>query len=349
MPGRRQGRLNVALPLALGLTVVLLALAFFTLRGLFGSPAVPDFQGAGDGQAMVRVVAGENATDIGRTLAEAGVVQSAAAFGQVAAQDSRSRSVQPGSYRLRQKMSSAAALDLLLDPSSRVRGRTVVPEGFTVEQTLDRIAESTDISLVDLKAAAAKPAQLGLPSYAGGRLEGFLFPATYDVEPGTTATQILTTLVDRYEQTADEIGLEQRARTVGRTPYEIVVVASLIEREVRKDDELPKVARVVYNRLRRDMPLQIDAAVLYGLGRTSGGLTQSDLDKDTPFNNRRRTGLPPTPIASPGKATLEAALAPAAGGWLYYVLVDTDGTSLFTADYDAFLAARDKARRDGVF
>lgn len=346
--GRRRHRALLAVPLALVLLLGMLGAGVLLLRGVFSSEPAADFQGAGRGEVIVRVEPGDSASDIGGTLTASGVVRSVEAFVRLATEDSRARSVQPGSYQLRRQMSSAAALDLLLDPAARVRGRVVVPEGLTVAQTLDRIADSTDIPLADLKAAAGRPAQLGLPAYARGRLEGFLFPATYEIEPGVTAVEALTMMIDRFEQAAGDVQLEQRARAVGRTPYEIVVVASLIEREVKRDDELPKVARVVYNRLAKNMPLGIDAAILYGLGRTSGGLKQSELDRDTPYNNRLRTGLPPTPIASPGQATLQAALRPAAGNWLYYVLVSTDGRSLFTADYGDFVNAKSKAQREGV-
>ncbi len=223
-----------------------------------------------------------------------------------------------------------------------------IPEGFRMEQTLARIAERTDIPLADLQAAAARPEQLGLPSYAKS-LEGFLFPATYQVDPGTTAVEVLRTMVTRFEQSAQSLGLEQKARALGLTPYEVVTVASLIEREVRFDDELPKVARVVYNRLEQGETLGIDAAILYGLGRTSGELRQSELDRVTPYNLRKVRGLPPTPIASPGEKTIEAALNPEGGDILFYVLSSKDGRSTFTRTLAEHNRAVAKAKREGVF
>jgi UPF0755 protein len=247
-------------------------------------------------------------------------------------------------------MAAADALDLLLDPASRVVGRVTVPEGLTVEQTLETLAEGTELPIEQYRAAAEDVDALGLPDYAQGQLEGFLFPATYDVEPGTTPTQVLSLMVDRFEQAAESVDLVAGAERLGYTPYEIVVVASLIEREVKKDDEYPKVARVVYNRLEQGIPLGIDASILYGVGKTAGGeVTASDLAAETPYENRRRTGLPPTPIASPGEATLRGALDPAEGDILYYVLASKDGTTFFTDDYQAFLDQRDKSRAEGVF
>jgi UPF0755 protein len=133
------------------------------------------------------------------------------------------------------------------------------------------------------------------------------------------------------------------------TPYQVITVASLIERESRLQEEYPKVARVVYNRLAKKMTLGIDASILYGLGRTSGVLHASELAKDTPYNTRLHTGLPPTPIASPGDAAIEAALQPSPGDWLYYVLENKDGHQLFTSSYAEFLKQVAKSKAEGVF
>ena len=314
-----------------------------------GSSA-PDFDGQGTGEAVVQVMPGDTAGDVADTLVEEGVVASRAAFFEEALGDPRSTSLQPGFYKLRLKMSAAAALDLLLDPSARLVGRVTVPEGRTVPQTLQTLAEGTEIPLEQYQAAAADPASLGLPEYANGNLEGFLFPATYEVEPGTTAQQVLTQMIDRFQQAAETVGLEEGAERLGLTPYEVVIVASLIEREVKFDDEYGQVARVVYNRLDRGIPLGIDAAIAFGVGKTAGEpLTKSDLAKDTPYENRRQTGLPPTPIASPGEATLKGALNPVDGDILYYVLATKEGRTFFTNDYNAFLRQRDKSRAEGVF
>ncbi|MCY7365160.1 MAG: endolytic transglycosylase MltG [Frankiaceae bacterium] len=344
---------------ALAVLFLLLLVAALVVGALFagsklvdrlGGSDAQDFSGEGSGEVVVQVEPGNTAGDVADTLVEEGVVASRAAFFEVAAGDPRSTGLQPGFYRLRMEMSSAAALELLLDPTARVVGRVTIPEGRTVEQTLEALAEGTEIPLADYQAAAADPAALGLPEYAAGQLEGFLFPATYDVEPGTTAADVLTLMVDRFKQAAETVGLEEGAERLGYTPYEIVIVASLIEREVRVDDEYGQVARVVYNRLEQGIPLGIDAAVLFGVGKTAGGeVTASDLAADTPYENRRQTGLPPTPIASPGEATLAGALAPVDGDILYYVLATEDGRSFFTSDYNEFLRQRDKSRAEGIF
>jgi UPF0755 protein len=351
-PGGRHRRK----PTVAALLVVLVVLVVLVATGAYGVGKVrshfrdaPDYSGSGTGTAVVQIQPGDTAYSLAVRLAEMGIVKSAAAFRKVAAKNDDAANLQPGFYQLHEHMSAAAALDLLLDPRSRLRGRATIPEGSTVQQALALLAKSTEVPLEDLKAAAANPAALGLPSYANGKLEGFLFPATYDIEPGTSAVEVLTTMVDRFEEAADASGLLQRSKELGITPYQAVVVASLIERESKLDEEYPKVARVVYNRLEQKIPLYIDASILYGLGRTSGGLKKSELARDTPYNTRLHAGLPPTPISNPGEAALEGALAPVSGDILYYVLANKDGHHLFTADYNEFLRQKAKSQAEGIF
>ena len=349
---KRRGRV-VALLFVLLLAVALIAGAVLVggrVLDKLREPDAPDFEGQGTGEAVIQIEPGDNAGDVADTLLAKGVVASRKAFFDVAASDPRATRLQPGFYQLRLKMSAAAAFELLLDPAARLVGRVTIPEGRNVEQTLEILAKNTEIPLADYQAAAKDPSKLGLPSYAENRLEGFLFPATYEVEPGTTATEVLTTMVDRFKQAAETVGLEEGAKRLGLTPYEVVIVASLIEREVKFDDEYGKVARVVYNRLDQGIPLGIDAAIAFGVGKNAGEpLTKSDLAKDTPYENRRKTGLPPTPIASPGEATLAGAMNPVEGDILYYVLATAEGRSFFTNDYNAFLRQRDKSRAEGIF
>lgn len=350
-PRGRRRRRRLAPLVVLALVLALLVGLFLGGRAVldaFRSPAVADYSGEGTGEVVVQVEPNSTASEIAQTLEAKGVVKSARAFTLAAVEDPDSRKLQPGTYTLRKQMSGASALALLLDPDSRLRGRVVVPEGLTVAQTLQRIADATEIPLAELQAAAKDAGALGLPPYAKG-LEGFLFPATYEMEPGTTAVQALSMMVRRFSVAATATGLEAKAAALGRTPYEIVIVASLIEREVRFDDELPKVAQVVYNRLEQGETLGIDAAILYGLGRTSGALKQSELDRETPYNLRKVRGLPPTPIASPGEATIKAALNPTGGDILFYVLATKEGRSVFTSTLAEHNRAVAKAKREGIF
>ena len=348
---RRRRRRRVLVPL-----VVLLVLGLAGAGALYGGRSllgrfgtIPDYAGEGSGSVLVRVEPGDTATDIAATLLAKGVVKSEGAFRDAAKDDPRSVSIQPGIYRLHKQMSGVAALALMLDPAARVLSRVTVPEGLTVAATLKLIADKTALPADDLQAAAKDTASLGLPAYAKGRLEGFLFPETYDVEPGTTAADLLQAMVAMYKERVDASGLSARAREVGLSPYQLLVVASLVEKETQRDDERGKVARVIYNRLDQDYFLGVDAAILYGLGRSRGGLTQADLARDTPYNNRIHKGLPPTPIANPGLASVKGAVEPAAGRWLYYVLnSDKSGRHIFTDDEDVFNTAKAKCRAAGL-
>lgn len=337
------------------LVVALLALlAGAVFGGLYAlrrleQPSVADYQGSGTGSVVVQVLSGETAGQIAVRLAERGVVASAAAFNQAAIANPQSRSLQPGTYRLREHMSGSAALAMLLDPSSRLRGRVVLPEGITLSEALRTISTSAKLPLAQVEAAAKNTAALGLPDYAKGRLEGFLFPATYDVDPGTTAQQLLRTMVARYRQAAEQLDLTRKAQAIGRTPYEVLITASLIERETAYPPDRPKVARVVYNRLARGMPLQFDSTVNYVRAEKKARLSVQDLKVESDYNTYLHTGLPPTPIGSPGLDTLRAALNPASGNYIYFVTVSKTGQALFTADYNAFLRAKAKAMADGVY
>ena len=209
---------------------------------------------------------------------------------------------------------------------------------------VELLADKTKYSADQFEAALDRPQQLGLPDYAGGEAEGYLFPATYGFSPKAKPVDMLAAMVDRWRQAAEESGLEEAAADLGYTPHELMTVASLVEAEGRGDD-MPKIARVIYNRLENpdngqtNGKLEIDATVNYALGRNLGvSLSEEDLAVDSPYNTRLYPGLPPGPIEAPGDAAIAAAADPAEGDWLYYVTVDlATGETKFTADYDEFL------------
>jgi UPF0755 protein len=296
----------------------------------------------------VRIAVGDTLSDIARTLVDTGVIASVGPFVDAAEVEPAATGIQPGVYAMRTEMSGQAALQLLLDPATRLFSRVTIPEGFTLDDILARLAEGTQTPVEEFAAAAADPAALGLPAYANGQLEGFLFPATYDFTPDHTPAEMLREMVGQFTATAERIQLEQRAAAAGRSVYDVVTIASMIQSETRLDEERPDVAQVVYNRLDQGIALGIDATLAYGLDKNGNDLTVSDLATDGPYNTRIRTGLPPTPISSPGEASLEAALAPTAGPLLYYVLESEDGRHFFTADYAEFLAARERCAAAGL-
>ncbi len=350
-PGRRRGPRRVftvvASLLVLAGLVVGIVLGGQWLIGKV-NPTAADYPGQGSGEVQIRVATGDSLSAIARTLAGADVVASPGSFVTAASANPAATGIQPGVYGMRLQMSGQAALDLLLDPASRLFSRVTIPEGFTVQDTLQRLSEATDTPLADLQAAAADTSQLGLPAWAGGQLEGFLYPLTYDFEPDTTPTEMLTEMVGQFTTTAASISLEQRAAAAGRSPYDVLIVASMVQSETLQDAERVDVAQVIYNRLARGMTLGIDATIAYGLDKNGNDLTVTDLTTDGPYNTRTRTGLPPTPISAPGEASLEAALSPSTGDLLYYVLQDSAGNHFFTDSDAEFEAARQRCAAAGL-
>jgi UPF0755 protein len=177
-------------------------------------------------------------------------------------------------------------------------------------------------------------------------LEGLVFPDTYFIDEGETEQQVLQTLVDRFDQVAD--GLNMATTSTGLTPYQTVVLASLIEKEAKVPQDRGKIARVVLNRLAAHMRLQIDATIEYAEGVHKARLLDSDLQVDSPYNTYKIAGLPPGPIASPGKASLAAALNPTPGTWLYYVLINADGEHAFATTSSEFDRLVAQARAKGL-
>lgn len=284
-----------------------------------------DYSGSGSGTVLVEVEPGATSTRIGETLEDKDVVASVDAFMDEARTEDKAALIQAGHYEMSRKMSARAALDVLINPDNLVQSVVTIPEGFTVDQTLERIAEKTDLSLKQLRTAARSPDELGLPSYAKGELEGFLFPATYALPPNATPKGVLTRMVDRFKQAAQSHQLERRAEALGISPREAVTVASIVEAEARRDRDVAKVARVIYNRLDVEMPLQMDSTVHFAVGKT-GNVTTTAKDRRSrsPYNTYRVRGLPPGPINSPGERALAAALEPERGDWLYFVTVNTE-------------------------
>lgn len=298
---------------------------------------VQDYPGPGTGETTIIVARGDSLREIGTALVKADVVQSLEAFLDAAANEPKSQSIGPGRYTLLRQMSGVGALTLMLDPNSRVESRLVLPEGLRLQETVDVASRATGLSVEDFNKVLENPGDLALPKWADDRPEGFMFPATYDLAGDESAAEVLNTLIGRFDQASSTVDLVDRAEGVGLTPYEVVVVASLLEAEARPAD-FAKVARVIYNRLEQGMPLQLDSTVGYALGVDDLTLSAEQLDVDSPFNTYRYPGLPPRPINSPGEAALEAALSPAKGKWLYFVTVNPEtGETKFAKSYDRFL------------
>jgi UPF0755 protein len=316
------------------------------VRDQFSDPE--DYAGPGQGKVVFQVADGDTVADMGRGLKNQGVVASVQAFLNAAAAEPDSSAIQVGAYQMKKEMAAADALDVLLDPGNILKNTVTVPEGLRTTSIVALLAEHTDFSKKQFERVLDNPARLGLPDYADGNPEGYLFPATYDFGPDATPRSILSTMVARWQQAASEAGLEEAADSLGYTPHELMTIASLVEAEARGDD-MPKVARVIYNRLEGDETdglLQIDATVNYAADNELGAVpTHQDLEIDSPFNTYLNPGLPPSPIEAPGEAAMAAAASPAEGDWYYYVTVNLKtGKTKFAETYDEFLTYKNELR-----
>jgi UPF0755 protein len=322
--------------------VVLVLVAILVVGGVAaarvfggGGGGDADYAGAGTGRVVVQVRSGDSTTAIGTTLLADGVVKSVGAFVSAATANARGGDIQPGYYALHSQMSGAAAVTLLLTPSAVIQSRFTIPEGTSISHVPAIISKGTGIPVAKIQAAIADPASLGLPSYAAGHVEGFLFPATYDVPPGSTATDVLRLMTARFAQAATSTDLVAGAAALKLTPLQVVTIASIIQRESASGVDAPKVARVFYNRIADGMPLGSEFTVAY-----------TGNDAASPYNTYTHTGIPPGPYDSPGQAVLQSALHPAAGTYLFFVTLPQEGTE-FVDTEDQFFALQAKCRDEG--
>jgi UPF0755 protein len=319
-----------------------------TIRDQFSSS--PDYPGPGTGSVTYEIAQGANSRTIGRDLKELDVVKSVDAFIEAATDNPASSKLQPGFYKLKKQMKASDALEVLVDPDNSIITKVTIPEGLRVVDVVDRLVDQTDFTAKQFQQALADPVALGLPEYANGNPEGYLFPATYEFRPGQKPADMLRAMVDRWKQAAEDADLEAAAAALDYTPHEMMTIASLIEAEGRGDYRA-KIARVIYNRLEIDPNpaagfLQIDATVNYALNRELVAVpTAEDLEVDSPYNTYKYKGLPPGPIEAPGDEAIHAALNPEDGPWFFYVTVNLEtGETKFTDDYDEFLRFKEELR-----
>ncbi|WP_236006797.1 endolytic transglycosylase MltG [Clavibacter zhangzhiyongii] len=329
-------------PYVLVLLVVLFGGAAVIATSLFGpvvsallTPAEPtDYDGEGTGEVQVVVKTGDTGSTIGDTLQSQDVVKTSKAFYQAVVRSGSEVVFQPGTYTLRKQMSAASALEMLQDPASQVQAKVTIPEGQTAAQAFELIAEGTGTPVADLEAAVADRGALGIPAEAPN-IEGYLFPATYDFPPGTSAVDMVKAMVARTFQSLDQAGVPAADR------HRVLTMAALIQKEARFEGDFYKVSRVFQNRIDAGMPLQSDATVAYG-AQSVGRVTTTDAERadDNPWNTYVHPGLPIGPISNPGDLAIKAAMAPADGPWLYFVTVNTiTGDTVFSQTYDEHLKA----------
>ncbi|MFB7674915.1 endolytic transglycosylase MltG [Kitasatospora purpeofusca] len=357
-PHRRRNGLACLLT-ALSLVVVFggIGLAGFSwLQGQRKPPAAADFTGGGSGSVQVSVSEGAGLSQIASALVRNGVVASSLAFTRAAKGSAAAAGrIQPGTYTLRQRMSAAAALAVLVDPAN-ANGLTI-PEGWRGSQIFAAIDKKLQLAAGTTEQTAKdQAAELGLPETANGTPEGYLFPATYSVTEDTTAAELLKQMVDRAGKEFARDDAEVVATNLGQSLYGLVTIASMVQGEADNSEDMAKVARVIYNRLAKNMPLQLDSTINYALGRSTLNTSVTDTRLDSPYNTYKHSGLPPTPISNPGRQAIMAAVDPAPGDWLYFVTVkpgDTRFTDSFevqqknVAEFNATRAASPSATASG--
>jgi UPF0755 protein len=318
---------------------VLLMVSVLVLAG--GAAAVWLLVGAGrpykgyDGaEQFVEVPPGAGPASIGRRLAESGVIRDRVSFRVALARSGQARRLQAGEYRFDRPMNTREVIDKIARGDVFLRPITF-PEGLTIRQMSEIYERETGGSKAEFLRAARNPALIRDIDAAAEDLEGYLFPDTYALPRSTTADQLVARMVTAFRDglTPD---LVQRATARGLSVRELVTLASLVEKETAKAEERPVVAAVYTNRLRIGMGMQCDPTVIYALeraGKYTGDLTREDLRFDSPYNTYRYAGLPPGPIASPGRASVEAAAAPAEVPYIYFVSRN-DGSHVFSATLD---------------
>jgi UPF0755 protein len=350
-PAGRRGGQHVMTLLSVLVIVLLAVSAWIIVPRVVGMLRPADYSGTGSGSVTIQVSAGDSASDIGATLQHAGVVKSAKAFADAAANNSAAANIQPGNYVLRSHMSGKSALQLILDPSSRnTAGDVVVTEGATSLDVAKKLVQSLgNDKQAEVAKAIADVSALGIPlgytngSAAPASVEGFLYPATYTVDPKGSAASALQLMTSRFAEHDRATGFAAGAQALGLSPYQALIIASIAQSEAKYPDDMAKVARVILNRIAAQRPLQIDATSVYaaklqGLDPTKVQYAQID----SPYNTYQHAGLPPTPISSPGADAMNAAVHPPQGGWMFYVNSDAQGHLLFTDDEAVFAAAAAK-------
>jgi UPF0755 protein len=330
----RRGRLTLFFGIVFGLLGGGFIAANLYLRsvGVWGS--------SDPGKAvLVQIPKGAGTEGIGEILEEAGVIDSAFGFRIAAFTEGGVTDIQAGKHQIPTGLTAPDALDALIGstPQTDVAVNVTFPEGLWLTDFARRLQRDTHLSadrfLEVLESGKVRSKYLPKGEVS---MEGLLFPSTYQVIERDTELDVAKRLVKEFEERAAQVGLDDTS-ALNITPYEAITVASMIEAEARFDEERPMIARVIYNRINQDMTLGIDATVYYALGEHKPSLTSTDLEVDSPYNTRKYPGIPPTPIGAAGEESLRAAVEPADGDWLYYVVEDCAGHHAFSVGYDEFL------------
>lgn len=372
---RRQRGLAVLISSFVLIIGAVVYIAIRVISGSGGESDGNDYQGDGNGTVeLVQIPEGSSISQLGPELEQRDIVKSDGAFQAAAASNMDAGNIQPGFYRLQGQMSASSAVEALLNEENRVDMLEV--QGGSTLMDINVLGGDTRYGIYSLieavtcndgqcvkkeelenTAATVDPAQLGAPEWAlddirargddPKRIEGLIAPGQYVLDPHMSAEEILTDLITRSTERYNETGIEDRARAIGITPYELLTSASLVEREAPAG-EFDKVARVILNRLDEPMRLEFDSTVNYGLEDVELATTDEDREKVTPWNTYAMDGLPETPIASPSEEAITAMENPAEGEWLFFVTIDDQGTTVFTNTFEEHLEQVDRAIDSGI-
>jgi peptidoglycan lytic transglycosylase G len=378
-PGRKKRRARWVI-LLVAVALIMAGAGFGALQVL-GFGYYPDYSGSGTTDVVFQINSGDTIRDVGNNLQQAGIVESANAFVKAARDNDQVGNAQPGYYVLKEQMSGAAAVAKLVAPASRV-GQVGINSGMMLNDTtgvsgkvtpgvLSKIAaatcaklngRSTCLTVADFQNVIqnTSPAALGVPSWAipsvtqadaKHRLEGLLMPGVYNIRPGATAAQDLSQMLSQSAAQLQAAGLPSTAQQrSGFSPYQILIIASIVERESGVAADMPKIARVLYNRLvQTPNYLDLDSTVDYGLDRPMVRTSPTDRAASGAYNSYNDPGLPPTPISSPNMAAIQGALEPANGPWLFFVVCQKSGASCFANTYSEHLQNIQLAQQNGAY
>jgi UPF0755 protein len=333
-------------PLRIAAAVFVLVGVAVLVGGYLWVTSEADPSGPAGPQVIVTVKPGTGVNQLASSLNAKGVIGSSLAY-RIWGQFHSIPGVVSGTYAFDEN-SSFTAVDGVIAAGPNVFP-VDVPAGFTVREVAQRVGQLPGHDEAHF-AALAVSGTLHSPWQPVGstNLDGLLGTGEYVVVPGETDSQLLTLMIDRFDTEADAVGLTAGSAALGLTPYQVITIASIVEKEGVIAKNLGPVARVILNRLQNDMPLQMDSTVLYAEGRDGGTVTTTDLQLQTPYNTYLNKGLTPTPICFPSRAALRAALDPPSGSWLYFVVVEPDGTEAFADTYAQQLANEALAKERGL-
>ncbi len=293
--------------------------------------------------AVIVIEEGQTTAQVAQKMARVGIISNVYTFRAYAVMTQTETSLQPGKYKLKSDMTYDDILAKLTKKKADPLVKVIIPEGFTVTEIAKTLAEKTNRPAIDYLeymqgqgVSQIRPSQMPLDLKT---VEGYLFPKTYLFHKKDHPKKIVTRMIEQFELEVSNIDWAF-AKERNLSVHQILTVASLVEKEARVPAERVIMAAVIYNRIDKGMPLQIDATVQYALPERKEALSEKDLQFASPYNTYQQTGLPPGPISNPGVDSIKAALEPAQVDFLYYVLTSPDGSHTFTNNYNEFLQAK---------